>query len=706
VLVTKHLREQHGSVLVLTAVFLPVALIFGAFVIDVGNWFVHKRHLQVQADAAALAASSGFRFPCDANANATIRAIADTYGGGTYNLKLKQTDAANRHQLVNEPTYYNQSKPPDADLTGSPEPCAAGFVDVKMTETNLPWFFDKSRLVNFINAQARVNVKQVAGSKKTMPISAIEPDPKTVKATLFDAGGNQIGTANLNSCTSSGGSKVCDSSSNPLTVTMDNSANSGQFDYSHMTARITLSGSTSTTCTDLLVSCYDNLLWVRGYSDQPTLTGTNNMPRLRGMPLINTTCSDAYFTDGTACTVTLKAFIDFQAGLNLATDVAVKAHVNGTTVTLAHPTVSEPAWTATISIPAAAGTVPISIDWEQQKLTITHSGTTVTCNNKQPGTGNNKNPCFGSFGTPSNDGFQTSPGAGPTLQQPFSALNTDTGSGPLTSVQIGHIDSGTGLYTSDENNLPRCSTTVTSCTHNFVFKVAIKGVLALSQPADPPVALRVVGNQTQTVNCDPNVSNLRLELELPTSPTDTTHGCHRTFTANPGTACPSSNPALWALPDPLNCVAVSTGGSSGQLIQGLNMRFEGNEDGKKTTCINPNRWDATANPVYPVTDPRIVAVFVTPYGTFQSTGQGPVPVLGLAYFYVTGWTGTNGNPNPCALTGNPNDNVIAPGSVGDQTVVSGHFIKYVDPTGIPDPTIGCNLNDPNNVFGCVAVLTK
>src|SRR5207249_3715369 len=148
-------------------------------------------------------------------------------------------------------------------------PCAKGFVDVKMTETDLPWFLDKSRLVDFINAQARVSVRALAGSDRTLPISAVEPDPKTVEATLYDAGGNKIGSAMLDKCTSSGGNKICDSSNHPLHVTMDNSAGGGAFNYSHMTTRLALSGSTSTTCGNVLVSCYDNLLWVRGYSDQP-----------------------------------------------------------------------------------------------------------------------------------------------------------------------------------------------------------------------------------------------------------------------------------------------------------------------------------------------------------------------------------------------------------------------------------------------------
>jgi ABC-type glycerol-3-phosphate transport system substrate-binding protein len=48
-------RDQSGGVLVTVAVALPMLVMLGSFVIDAGNWWVHKRHLQTQADAAALA---------------------------------------------------------------------------------------------------------------------------------------------------------------------------------------------------------------------------------------------------------------------------------------------------------------------------------------------------------------------------------------------------------------------------------------------------------------------------------------------------------------------------------------------------------------------------------------------------------------------------------------------------------------------------
>ena len=44
----------------MVACWLPVLLILMTFVVDVGNWFVHKRHLQMQADAGALAAAREF----------------------------------------------------------------------------------------------------------------------------------------------------------------------------------------------------------------------------------------------------------------------------------------------------------------------------------------------------------------------------------------------------------------------------------------------------------------------------------------------------------------------------------------------------------------------------------------------------------------------------------------------------------------------
>ena len=94
--------EQRGSVVVLFAFLLPVLLLALALAIDVGNWFVHKRHLQMQADAGALAGGGVFRIPCsDAPILDETRNYAGDPGAATpYNLQLAPTQQANVHALV------------------------------------------------------------------------------------------------------------------------------------------------------------------------------------------------------------------------------------------------------------------------------------------------------------------------------------------------------------------------------------------------------------------------------------------------------------------------------------------------------------------------------------------------------------------------------------------------------------------------------
>ena len=42
--------SERGAALVIVVVWLPVLVLFAMFVLEVGNWYEHKRHLQMQAD--------------------------------------------------------------------------------------------------------------------------------------------------------------------------------------------------------------------------------------------------------------------------------------------------------------------------------------------------------------------------------------------------------------------------------------------------------------------------------------------------------------------------------------------------------------------------------------------------------------------------------------------------------------------------------
>ena len=80
------LLDEQGGVLVLFAFFAPVAILCASFVMDVGNSFVHARHLQTQADAAAFAGAAEFPAVfgnCNAEANTAISKRAGQYGGAS-----------------------------------------------------------------------------------------------------------------------------------------------------------------------------------------------------------------------------------------------------------------------------------------------------------------------------------------------------------------------------------------------------------------------------------------------------------------------------------------------------------------------------------------------------------------------------------------------------------------------------------------------
>ena len=49
-------RDERGGIMLVSALTIPVLLMFAALVLDAGNWYSHKRQLQNRADAAAFAA--------------------------------------------------------------------------------------------------------------------------------------------------------------------------------------------------------------------------------------------------------------------------------------------------------------------------------------------------------------------------------------------------------------------------------------------------------------------------------------------------------------------------------------------------------------------------------------------------------------------------------------------------------------------------
>src|SRR5215210_869183 len=300
----RRLRCEQGQVLVLFVIFLPVAVLMASLVIDVANSFAHKRHLQTQADAAALAAATEWGLQgCDDEA---LIARAREYGGFSYNPQIGGTSSDQIHLLVNSRFYANQPSKIDSTVDTRP-PCEAGMIDVKLTETNLPWYF-KLANVPFINARARVSLFQADTMSGSIPVGVPDARPRKARVTFVDEETDQVlGERDLQRNGSSGGYAVWDNTSAPLPVTIDRK---------RIGVRVALGERGSLTCGDTLVTCYDagsknGALFVRGWSGETSVAAADD-PRARDVQLFNGTCTGLYFSFASSgCSLGVDAQIDF-----------------------------------------------------------------------------------------------------------------------------------------------------------------------------------------------------------------------------------------------------------------------------------------------------------------------------------------------------------------------------------------------------------
>ena len=100
------------------------------------------------------------------------------------------------------------------------------------------------------------------------------------------------------------------------------------------------------------------------------------------------------------------------------------------------------------------------------------------------------------------------------------------------------------------------------------------------------------------------------------------------------------------------------------------------------------------NPTNPFEDPRIVYVFMVPFGSFRGSGNAILPIVSFGIFYVRGWGGNGGgNDDPCP-------NAIPNVPAGD---LAGNFITHVADSATASGTEACVIGSFNP---CVTVMTK
>ncbi len=669
---TRMAREERGGVLVFFMVSMPVMLLLMSFVIDVGNWFEHRRHLQLQADAAALAAA-GDIVPCG-DAPARVAARIEEYGK-TRNPQVGGTPSERVQWKLNSRTWPWQDGGKVDDTVVEGTPCQARMIDVKMTERDLPWWLQATRKVDFINVQARVSFFGVTTlGTGALPVAVPDTNPSAVRVWFVDESTSPPTTIPNSSRTlalrkTASGAPVIENGLQLWDNAMDNGGTPLPLAVSsaRVGMRVAIIQDASTTeCGQPLVHCYDatsanGLLFLRGHTPSAPLA-SGAAPELRDAWLLPGSCGDGYFSRlGVACGVQLSAKVDFASGAT-ATQPRVFAIAGGREYTMSldtagTATTADDYWkTAATAIPVASGgSVQVDVRVEQRSGAV---GTT-TCTNNPP------EACKRTF---------------THVQRHVSA--SDARSGPIRKLVV---SKGLATHT---NSLERCTPTRTSCTHDVTVSVGVlAGVQGTATAGSPPVSLRVAGggSQNQSLDCDPDVSNLKDEIAA---------GCEPSYTINPAETCPAGNQELWALPQPWKCVGIQTGAAINQVPAGMNLRVLGSEQAK--TCTAPNRWpEVLTNPDLLADDPRLVAVFITPYNSFGGSGSGTVPVRNFAYFYVTGWAGSGGGfNNPCEAMG---DDTALPGEI------TGHFVKYVN--RLNDGSGGTTPCDFDSATPCVAQMT-
>ena len=651
---------ERGAALVIVVVWLPVLLVVFMFVVDVGNWFVHKRHLQMQADAGALAGGGVFRFPCSDTpiVDETRNYAGDPAAVSPFNLQIAPTQQANVHVLVNSTNYWNKA---GSDFSDGGGPCATKFVDVKATEANLPWYL-RLAVVPAINAHARVSILQKNGGAGSLPVGVPDSNPVSAAAIYVnEVSGAVIATQPLTTTqpiTANGESLTL--WTGPAVSANIASARTGVVVALSGKSGWTPSGTLAQICSQVLVQCYQGdeagpwvgLSHIQGYSTSGT--GTPTVPIVRDVTLYPVGCTDdsaAYFLLHGSCSVGVKAKVDFgtvasgnpqlpinQGGLNALVKVGGGScptsgqSPKGCTMTYQTTGPNAGYWVTNglNGYPVVNGTTTLDLNW---------------------GTGSGGNSANGTFAS---------------VQRSYVASTSTSGSVDYVVLS--------------DNSLSMGNQTVNTA-------IAIKGSLQANATSvnDPVVHLKVTGggSLTQALDCDPDVSNLRDEIGF---------GCVPQYVKNTGQACPAANAPLWNDPStqPWNCVRVSTGNSAGQVNQGLLIRTQ---DGSNS-CVHPNNWSSFPN--LPAGDPRIVPVFLVPFGAFGGSGSNnAVPVTGFATFYITGWSQGNGGQQ-----GDPCPGADAVNGGGE---ITGHFIKYVESVNTGG---GGSLCDPNALGTCVAVLTE
>jgi hypothetical protein len=696
------------------AIVLAAFALLGGGLLEVGQWYTHRRALQVRTDAATLAAGQALNacfnigtteYPNEQAADRYIESWAQDYGGLTPFVSLpSQTGAPYNGSATAIPYMSFQSDtPPSAGtpqpaknlgnecyIDGNPANTAPANVnlmeDVRTTQSALSPFFSFSPFVD-VHGWARVQLQQITALKPSMPLAVPDVNPKHVAVTLVN---NSTGAA---ACSADVGFGPCVFPLTGPTASgiLNNWSGTGTITMpavgTNVGVRVSI-GSQNGTCAGVnetaTYKCYDysnsggantnGIVVMRSYDDQTA--GSTSAPVLRDVTPSTCVATDQpggtpYFSanqaPGTCDWVVVSANVDFGNAPDY-TKAQVTGSLKGSSggsipITLSHTTGNM--WvSAPISLPLGAGAYKVFLSWQYNSNKGNFNG------------GNSVQQIFSA-----SDGSDATAPGGPIMAA--SILDGTTGL-PSYSFPAGKSASFavTISLTGGVHINPKCSDANGNSGPNY------KCPNPKSPTGyDPPVLLRAAstsGSLNYAINCGIIPGN-----PGPNSPLYQMmrFGCLNSFSLNSADVCPDP-----ANPVPTDCAPVQqvTGDKVGPVQSALNDRL----DPTGSKCA-PNNYPNTAVPG----DPRVVLLVDTDFSAFTTNGGSSgsnVPVITFATFYITGWDGADKSCAPLSETAPPNAD-----TKGNSADIWGHFINY-DTQGTPSG-VKCKVSE---LAPCVAALVR
>lgn len=750
-------REEQGQVLALVAVSSVVILLFAALVIDVGNWFSHKRQLQNRADAGALAAGVEYQkswLACisgDAATETTIGNNAHAYAGDPNPtvpvITPANTETANQANvsvLVNSTSYDAASSDGGgpcfnhpADPNDPVSPNGGYWTDVKVKERDLNSFFGSLGIPLPRNiARARVEIHPAISDNGFIPLAV--PEFKIEKAQVryygYCNGFNnapapaaplaktdlsQLEAAyQVNTGTTFWGPALNGSQNNPAALVPPSSipltvpAKAGcSFDYVPIAVEVRVSGRAgididTPTCATLAASsaqftdCWSAISTIRGWKSR----GAGPLdPIFKNVTLSGGTCSpDAYFSRQKTCTANIAVDADFGD-----LDDGNRSVPANFAVTVAGQPLTPPSlcctgvWTSNGAVPVGntGGSNAINLSYSWEDKSPSHQWRLSTCK------ANGNNPC------------RSSANALP-VHRTFTGTDTTAGTVDLLrTASVSQPANGALPLPLDNIATPDAVPVAIAVFPTIGIRSSIRArqFRTLREP-DPNV------NQSLNCNAGNQGSDFQMFLNGCTpfyGPNSFTPGFWWTPTNPPSSRCPDRQAIAAALNSPSDfwqCAPMATGLQGSVIADGIAARtgncgnVQSNSCGGQPVCNNPNRYANLLAGNGDPSDPRIVKLFIVPFASLKGLqAQDGVPISDFGVFYITGWGGNGANADPCTGNvpnqGDPPDDTLNPDGqpLGNGEIV-GYFIEFTGPnTGPTDPNATCVIGQ---IRPCRAVLVR